>query len=173
MKRIFLCILFLQTLIVNAQKPSEIIFIGTSVMIPENHIGIFDGFGKFISPKRPYTKSSSIAYSFGTKGKNFELELNHVNFKDQTKPDLAILDVHINQMQNFGQIVDIDEFIASKSRNGIYRWALENLNKNIWIIDRRDFYKSDPKLKEPDMMKIVQCEIWIEDIPDDILNPTS
>lgn len=157
----------------SAYAQTDIIMIGTSVDIPGTYKGKFDGFGKFISPKRPYTKSSSISYSLGSKNKNYELELNHVNFSKQTKPDLVILDIYIHQMQSFNTtIIDIDEFIASKSREEIYRWALENINNNIWIIDRRDFYKSNPKLKEPDMMKIVQCEIWIENIPDDILNPT-
>lgn len=176
MKQILLCIfLFMQILNVNAQVSSDIIFIGTSFEIPGTNKGILDGFGKFTPPQYKYTKENTTMYYFGSSSKDYKLILNHVNYKNQTKPDLVILDVYIHQMNSFNTtIIDIDEFIASKNREEIYRWALERWeNKDrIWIIDRRDFYKSNPKLKEPDMMKIVQCEIWIQDIPEDILNPT-
>lgn len=40
----------------------------------------------------------------------------------------------------------------------------------IYVIDTNKFYKSNPALEEPDMMKVIEVRIWAEDIPDHILN---
>ena len=47
---------------------------------------------------------------------------------------------------------------------------LNHLEKGtkLYIIDRREFYKSDSDLAAPNMMKAVEVEIWYEDIPDHI-----
>lgn len=48
-----------------------------------------------------------------------------------------------------------------------------NIHSRIWIIDRNDFYKSSPKKKDPDMMKIIQVQMLFEMIPERILNSTT
>lgn len=78
---------------------------------------------------------------------------------------MQTLNICIDKLSDLGQVIEIDEFISSKSQAEVLDWTLGNIKKKIWVIDRRDFYKSDPKLSEPDMIKVVQCEIWMQDLP--------
>ena len=45
------------------------------------------------------------------------------------------------------------------------------MRTKMYVIDTNRFYKSDPLLEEPDMMKVIEVRIWDLDIPDYILNP--
>lgn len=168
MKRVILCmLLFINAYCLNAQTPSDIIFIGTSSDMPDTIQGNLDGFYKLVPKQHKWTKNDSFSYFLGFNDKNFTLKFRHVNYREEysKQADLQTLSVYINQLSDLGQVIDINEFIATKSQTEILEWALDNLNNRIWVIDRRDFYKSTTELSEPDMMKIVQCEIWMHDLP--------
>lgn len=168
MKRLILCMLcFFLAYCSNAQNPSDIIFIGTSNDMPSTIQGNLDGFYKLVPQQQKWTKDNSFSYYLGFGNKNFNLKFRHVNYKEEysQKADLQIVDMPTNQLSDLGQVIDINEFIATKSQKEVLDWALNNLNNKIWVIDRRDFYKSTSELSDPDMMKVVQCEIWIQDLP--------
>jgi len=66
--------------------------------------------------------------------------------------------------------VYIDDFITTKTRAQAWTWMIENRDKPIWIIDRNDFYKSSSACTSCDRMKLIQTEIWLGNIPDEVLN---
>ncbi len=168
MKRYLLSvILLMQAFVLNAQQSFEVVFIGTSKDMPDTIQGYLDGFYKLVPRQHKLTKDNSFTYYLGFNDKNFTLKLRHVNYKEEysKQADLQTLNICIDKLSDLGQVIEIDEFISSKSQAEVLDWALGNIKKKIWVIDRRDFYKSDPKLSEPDMMKVVQCEIWMQDLP--------
>ena len=67
-------------------------------------------------------------------------------------------------------IIDIDEFIETKSYEEFYQFMRDNTESRIWIIDRNDFYKSSPKLNAPDKMKAIEVKMLFLMIPESILN---
>lgn len=174
MRRILLCtLLFMQAFNAGAQTPSEIIFIGTSVMIPESHTGIFDGFGKSYTHKTAYHSTNPIIFSFGSTAKNFNIKFFQFNYNDRpNRQPLQTIDYDIQQLK-YINVIDIDDFIATKSYEEFYQFMRDNIHSRIWIIDRNDFYKSSPKKKDPDMMKIIQVKMLFEMIPERILNSTT
>lgn len=144
--------------------------IGTSSTIPSSYRGIFEGFGKYVNPQTPYTKGRGISFSLGNESENYEMILHHVNYHQSTKPDKIIADRHISELKNV-RIIDIDDFIATKSREQVWAWMIKNSDKRVWVIDRNDFYKSSPTCITCDRMKLVETEIWLGNIPDEVLNP--
>ncbi len=170
-------ILIISTIIfignIDAQTQSEIIFIGTSVMIPESHTGIFDGFGKSYTHKKAYHSTNPIIFSFGSTAKNFNIKFFQFNYNDRpNRQPLQTIDYDIQQLK-YINVIDIDDFIATKSYEEFYQFMRDNIHSRIWIIDRNDFYKSSPKKKDPDMMKIIQVKMLFEMIPERILNSTT
>lgn len=155
---------------INAQTSNDIYLIGTSLSIPESHTGIFNGFGKYVGKKESYTKTEVISFSIGSISKKYEMFLFHMNYVDSKEPDKVILDRPISDINNYS-VIDIDNFIASKSRAQVWQWMIDNRDKKVWIIDRNDYYKSSPSLLSKDRMKLIQVEIWLDNIPDNFLNP--
>lgn len=155
---------------VYAQSLSDIYMIGTSSTIPSSYRGIFDGFGKYVNPQTPYTKGSGISFSLGKVSKDYEMILHHVNYLKSTKPDKVIADLPISALKNL-RIIDIDDFIATKSREQVWAWMIKNSDKRVWVIDRNDFYKSSPSCIICDRMMLVETEIWLGNVPDEVLNP--
>lgn len=171
MRRILLCVfLSMLTLYASAQASSDIIFIGTSVMIPESHTGIFDGFGKSYTHKKAYHSTDPIIFSFGSTAKNFNIKFFQFNYNDRpNRLPLQTIDWDIQQLE-YMDVIDIDDFIATKSYEEFYLFMRDNINSIIWIIDRNDFYKSSPKMKDPDKMKVIQVKMLFQMIPEKILN---
>ena len=153
-----------------AQSLSDIYMIGTSSTIPSSYRGIFEGFGKYVNPQTPHTKGCGISFSLGNVSENYEMILHHVNYYQSTKPDKVIADRHISELKNV-RIIDIDDFIATKSREQVWAWMIKNSDNRVWVIDRNDFYKSSPACITCDRMKLVETEIWLGNIPDEVLNP--
>lgn len=169
-KMLILIMLIMQSNGIYAQSTTDIFLIGTSSSIPGTYKGIFNGFGKYSETKKNYTKVGGITYSIGSIAKEYEVFLLHVNYTNSKKPDKVIVDRPLSDLKYYA-IIDIETFIATKSRSQIWKWMIDNKDKKVWIIDRNDFYKSSADLKSVDRMKMIQTEIWIDNIPDHVLNP--
>lgn len=166
-----LCGLAISSMVYSQNYRSEDIYmIGTSSTIPASHRGIFNGFGKYIGEKRSYIKAGALSFSLGSVSKDYEMFLLHINYANSTKTDKVILDRPISDLNNF-TVIDIDHFISTKSRSQVWQWMIDNKDKRVWVIDRNDFYKSSPSLGSNDKMKLIQTEIWLDNIPDNVLNP--
>ena len=90
----------------------------------------------------------------------------------------------IAQLENLNNVVPATDLLNFEDVDSAYKWMTEvfstsvkeialynEVRTKIYVIDTNKFYKSDPALEEPDMMKVVEVRVWPEDIPDHILNP--
>ncbi len=168
MKRLIFILMFLAVCVRGvAQTPIYIVV--TTVTCPDTHIGIFDGFGRLLAAEDYLTKGVSRHYMFGTTERDYMIEFNHVNFKDSSV-DLEILSLPISALHNLETVIEAEELMQFATADMAYNWMLNHLENRtkLYIIDRREFYKSDPDLAAPNMMKVVEVKIWYEDIPDHI-----
>lgn len=141
----------------------------TTATCPDTHIGIFDGFGRLQVAECNITKGVSRHYMFGTTERGYMIEFHHVNFK-KNSTDLEVFTLPISALNNLETVIEAEELMQFETADMAYNWMINHLeNKTkLYIIDRREFYKSDPDLAAPNMMKVVEVEIWYEDIPDHI-----
>lgn len=84
MRRILLCtLLFMQAFNAGAQTPSEIIFIGTSSLIPSDNRGIVDKFGRFNPTRKVNHATDPIMFTFGSTTKHFQMNFFQINYNDR------------------------------------------------------------------------------------------
>lgn len=162
---IILCIL--ATNCIFAQPKRDIFIIGTSTIIPDNHIGVFDGFGRSYPTVKKYDKDTPIIFKLGNKEMNAEVCFFHFNFHNRQRPDLFVYDLNISDLNNFNaENIYVDEFFIGKTKEDIFKWMLDNSqHTNVWIVDKSLYYKSIPSLTQPDKIKIIQVKIDTKRIP--------
>ena len=112
----------------------------------------------------------------------YRIAFNHFShLKKSTDP--IVLDMPIAKLENMDNIVSATELLNFKDADSAYNWMADifsaqiaelnhhnEVRTKIYVIDTNKFYKSNPALEEPDMMKVIEVRIWAEDIPDHILN---
>ena len=159
-----------------AQEDHNIILVGTSTLIPGDFVGIFDGFGRNVMEKRPCHKDNPICFRVGFPNLGCEIIFYHWNYYNKKRPDLLVSDVKISDLTTDTypnvQIINIDEYFVNKTKEDIWRWMLYH-HKNrtkVWIADYSSAYKSIESLSEPDMIKVVQVEVFIWTIPESFRN---
>ena len=177
MKRIILLAFCLfSTILCFSQTKQDIILVGTSTPIPGDFVGIFDGFGRYDMEKLPCNKDNPICFRVGFPNLGCEIAFYHWNYYNKKRPDLLVSDVKISDLTADTypnvQIINIDEYFVNKTKEDIWRWMLYH-HKNrtkVWIADYSLAYKSIESLSEPDMIKVVQVEVYIWTIPEDFRN---
>ena len=129
-----------------------------------------------------YSGKGTIFYATRNE-RNYTITLSHYSYpKKPTDP--VVLDMPIAQLENLENVVPATDLLNFEDADSAYKWMTEvfstsvkeialynEVRTKIYVIDTNKFYKSDPALEEPDMMKVVEVRVWPEDIPDHILNP--
>lgn len=154
---------------VSGQNPSDVYLIGTSITPPKDKV---TGFIKVIGELGKYDKTPPITFFIESIDINSGAMLQHFNYDTNLrphKPQMLIKDLPLSQLDNL-TVIDVDEFLKTKSREDYWLWMVANYKKVVWIIDRNDFYKSDLSLSQPDRMKLTQTRIWVEVIPEEFLS---
>ena len=177
MKRIILLAFCLfSTIPCFSQTKQDIILVGTSTLIPGDFVGIFDGFSRMDVLKKSYLKDSPFIFWIGDSNAGYDFILRHYNYYNKKRPDLLVSNVKISDLtaETYpnAQIINIDEYFVNKTKEDIWRWMLYH-HKNrtkVWIADYSLAYKSIESLSEPDMIKVVQVEVYIWTIPEDFRN---
>ena len=114
---------------------------------------------------------------------NYTITMRHYSYlKRATDP--IVLDMPIAELKNLENVASATDLLNFENADSAYKWMVEvfsthlkefaeynEVRSKIFIIDTNKFYKSNPELEEPDMMKVVEVRVWTEDIPDHILNP--
>ena len=108
--------------------------------------------------------------------------MSHYSYLNKAT-DPVVLDMPIAELDNLKNVAPATELLNFENADSAYRWMVEvfsahlkelveynEVRSKIFIIDTNKFYKSNPELEEPDMMKVVEVRVWPEDIPDHILN---
>lgn len=152
----------------NAQSNNDIYIIGTSVTASGSDRGIKDGFRKYVPTKRP----TDFMYIIGSISNDYYVWLDHASLNNvsESKEIMQVVSLPLSQLSSFN-VIDIDEFIRTKTRAQVWAWMMANDGKKIWVIDRNDFYKSSPSLPANDRMKLIETRVWLDNIPDNVLNP--
>ena len=127
--------------------------------------------------------NESILFFASNRAKNYTIILNHFSYLNKPT-DPVVLDIPIAELENLENIIPATELLNFEDADSAYNWMFEAFMTNckemnnyneirtkMYVIDTNRFYKSDPALEEPDMMKVVEVRVWSEDIPDHILNP--
>ena len=112
-----------------------------------------------------------ISYYATRNERNYTIILNHYShLKRATDP--VVLDMPIAELENLENVVPATELLNFKDADSANKWMLDILKSEtkIFIIDSNKYYKSDPSLEVPDMMKAIEVRVWEFDIPDHILN---
>ncbi len=129
-----------------------------------------------------YSGKGTIFYATRNE-RNYTITLSHYSYpKKPTDP--VVLDMPIAELENLENVVPATDLLNFEDADSAYKWMTEvfstsvkeiamynEVRTKIYVIDTNKFYKSDPALEEPDMMKVIEVRIWPEDIPDHILNP--
>ena len=127
--------------------------------------------------------NESILFFASNRAKNYTIILNHFSYLNKPT-DPVVLDMPIAQLENLENVAPATDLLNFEDADSAYKWMVElfsvsvkeialynEVRTKIYVIDTNRFYKSDPALEEPDMMKVVEVRVWPEDIPDHILNP--
>lgn len=159
----------------NAQSNSDRYFIGAFNHLSESQSIWEDGLNRI--------DNEDIAIFFITnRVLQYRIAFNHFShLKKSTDP--IVLDMPIAKLENMDNIVSATELLNFKDADSAYNWMADifsaqiaelnhhnEVRTKIYVIDTNKFYKSNPALEEPDMMKVIEVRIWAEDIPDHILN---
>ena len=129
-----------------------------------------------------YSGKGTIFYATRNE-RNYTITLSHYSYpKKPTDP--VVLDMPIAELENLENVVPATDLLNFEDADSAYKWMTEvfstsvkeialynEVRTKIYVIDTNKFYKSDPALEEPDMMKVVEVRVWDIDIPDHILNP--
>ena len=129
-----------------------------------------------------YSGKGTIFYATRNE-RNYTITLSHYSYpKKPTDP--VVLDMPIAELENLNNVVPATDLLNFEDADSAYKWMTEvfstsvkeialynEVRTKIYVIDTNKFYKSDPALEEPDMMKVVEVRVWDMDIPDHILNP--
>ena len=158
---------------ISAQTSSAKYFVGTfrkslaGESIHEEGLKVYNGNG--------------ISFFVSNREKNYTIILNHFSYlKKPTDP--VVLDMPIAQLENLENVAPATDLLNFEDADSAYNWMLEAFMTNgkemhyyneirtkIYVIDTNRFYKSDPALEEPDMMKVIEVRVWDMDIPSHIL----
>lgn len=164
-----LCLLYVAPCF--SQNQQDIFLVGTTSYFPKDFAGIFDGFIRVDLKKKKHHKDNPISFHVGDPDAAYEVMLQHFNYYNKEWADLQTIDVRISDLNTFPavEIINIDEFFADKRKEEVWRWMLyHHLSKtNIWVVDYNSAYKSSKKLKEPDMIKVMQVRIFVGNIPEE------
>ncbi len=127
--------------------------------------------------------NESILFFASNRAKNYTIILNHFSYLNKPT-DPVVLDIPIAELENLENVAPATDLLNFEDADSAYKWMVElfsvsvkeialynEVRTKIYVIDTNKFYKSDPALEEPDMMKVVEVRVWPEDIPDHILNP--
>lgn len=127
--------------------------------------------------------NESILFFASNRAKNYTIILNHFSYLNKPT-DPVVLDMPIAELENLENVAPATDLLNFEDADSAYKWMTEvfstsvkeialynEVRTKIYVIDTNRFYKSDPALEEPDMMKVVEVRVWPEDIPDHILNP--
>lgn len=153
----------------------NIYLIGTSISGDNNPA---NGFLRITSELESIDKTPSISFILRSSEKDFDMWLSHYNYNlDQLKQirpisledSMIIKDMPLSELKSL-DVIDVNEFLRTKTRNEIWRWMMTNDDKRIWVIDRNDFYKSSSSLPANDRMKLIETRVWLGNIPESILN---
>ena len=176
MRKILLLILFASIAFsVRAQNSSAKYFVGAfreslgSESIHEEGLSVYN--------------NESILFFASNRAKNYTIILNHFSYLNKPT-DPVVLDMPIAELENLENVAPATDLLNFEDADSAYKWMTEvfstsvkeialynEVRTKIYVIDTNRFYKSDPALEEPDMMKVVEVRVWPEDIPDHILNP--
>lgn len=155
---------------------TDIYLIGTSISGDNNPA---NGFLKITSKLESIDKTPSISFILRSSEKNFDMWLSHYNYNlDQLKKirpisledSMIIKDMPLSELKNL-DVIDVNEFLRTKTRDEIWHWMITNDDTRIWVIDRNDFYKSSTSQPENDRMKLIETRVWLGNIPEKVLNP--
>ncbi len=167
-----LCLLYTTPCFSQIQK-DNVFLIGTTTDFPKDFAGIFDGFIRVDGNKKKFNKDNPITFHIGNSNAGYEVMLQHFNYYNKERPDLYVEDIRIADLKSevypSVEIINIDEFFAGKTKMEVWRWMLyHHLSKTyIWVVDYNSAYKSSEKLSEPDMIKVVQVKIFVDNIPEE------
>lgn len=94
----------------------------------------------------------------------------------------VILNMPIAALERLDEVIPAEELLKFSNSDSAYNWMLEaftvinkemydyeEIRTKLYVIDTNKFYKSDPSLDKPDMMKVIEVRVTHEDIPKDIL----
>ncbi len=142
-------------------RAENIYIVGTTIPASEVNTISGDCFSRLDDGK-------DVIFFIDNKRLDYMITFNHMVFEHRKKPD--ILSLPISALNNLETVIKAEELMQFATADMAYNWMLNHLEKGtkLYIIDRRDFYKTDPDLAVPNMMKVVEVEIWYEDIPDHI-----
>lgn len=155
---------------------TDIYLIGTSISGDNNPA---NGFLRITSELESIDKTPSISFILRSSEKDFDMWLSHYNYNlDQLKKNrpisledsMIIKDMPLSELKNL-DVIDVNEFLRTKTRDEIWRWMMTNDDKRIWVIDRNDFYKSSTSQPVNDRMKVIETRVWLGNIPEKVLNP--
>ena len=167
-----LCLLYI-TPCFSQIKKDNVFLVGTSSVIPKGYVGIFDGFGRIDIEKERFDKDDPISFRIGNPKIEYTVVLYHYNLYNKNRPDLYVENIRIADLKSevypSVEIINIDEFFAGKTKMEVWRWMLyHHLSKTyIWVVDYNSAYKSSEKLSKPDMIKVVQVRIFVDNIPEE------
>ncbi len=129
-----------------------------------------------------YSGKGTIFYATRNE-RNYTITLSHYSYPNKPT-DPVVLDMPIAELENLNNVVPATDLLNFEDADSAYKWMVElfstsvkeialynEVRTKIYVIDTNRFYKSDPALEEPDMMKVVEVRVWSDDIPDHILNP--
>ena len=178
MKRIILLAFCLfSTILCFSQTKQDIILVGTSSVIPDDFVGIFNGLGRIdYLPKESSDKDDPISFTIGIPPIKYKIVLYHFNSYNSNRPDLLVSDVKISDLTTDtfpnAEIINVDEYFVNKTKEEVWRWMLYHYKNRtkVWVADYSSAYKSSDSLPEPDMIKVVQVEVYIWTIPESFRN---
>jgi hypothetical protein len=177
MRKILLLILIASgAFSISAQTSSAKYFIGAFNPLLESESVWKDGLNRI-------NDDGVIIFLITNKTLQYKIALNHFSYLNKPT-DPVVLDMPIAQLENLENVIPATDLLNFEDADSAYKWMVElfsvsvkeialynEVRTKIYVIDTNRFYKSDPALEEPDMMKVVEVRVWPEDIPDHILNP--
>lgn len=162
-------------IVVSAQTVSNKYFVGAFSELSQTDTVWKEGLNRI--------DGESIIFLITSGNPKYKIALNHFSYLNRPT-DPVILDMPIAELEQFDEVVPAEQLLEFKDAESAYSWMMEaftavsremyyynEIRTKLYVIDTNKFYKSDPALDEPDMMKVVEVRIWDIDIPDDILAP--
>ncbi len=175
MKGIMLTILLVAVstgTVISQQTPSSsaIFIIGTSVA-PDTPTGLSRLFDNTNNPLR---MGPRYTFFLASAEKGFEIMFKHSNYNltelakerpvaEDDRYTFKIFTRSRGELATYANVVDVDQLIATKTRHEVWAWAKSIRNKEIYIIDRNDFFTENGMPK----MKLIEVYVAITNQPHD------